>query len=239
MKYFTSDLHFDHPFVAALRGYTTDNTPVEDIRSMSVEERYKHVDVDAHDHMLLDNLLRLGKDDELWVLGDVASGSARSREKAVQLLGQLHVPRKHRHLILGNHESGMHPNAKAMADWGEVFSEIAVNGVTTITDCMGLPMPMTATLSHFPLLRSFQFGITPDGCAANALDPKWVPYALPAPSRLHLHGHTHAKTPFEFPGDDNQVNIGVDAWNGRPVSEQDIFGLYLSADRKLHPLLRL
>ena len=137
MKYFTSDLHFDHPFVAALRGYTTDNTPVEDIRSMSVEERYKHVDVDAHDHMLLDNLLRLGKDDELWVLGDVASGSARSREKAVQLLGQLHVPRKHRHLILGNHESGMHPNAKAMADWGEVFSEIAVNGVTTETVPLG------------------------------------------------------------------------------------------------------
>lgn len=237
MKYFTSDLHFDHPFVAALRGYITDDTPVEDIRSMSVEERYKHVDVDAHDHMLLDNLLRLGKDDELWVLGDVASGSTRSREKAVQLLGQLHVPRKHRHLILGNHESGMHPNAKAMADWGEAFSEIAVNGVTTVSDCMCLPV--TATLSHFPLLRSFQFGITPDGCAANALDPKWVSYALSAPTRLHLHGHTHAKTPFEFLGDDDQVNIGVDAWNGRPVSEHDIFGLYLSADRKPHPPLQL
>lgn len=215
MKYFTSDLHFDHPFVAALRGYTTDNTPVEDIRSMSVEERYKHVDVDAHDHMLLDNLLRLGKDDELWVLGDVASGSTRSREKAVQLLGQLHVPRKHRHLILGNHESGMHPNATAMGDWARVFGEIAVGGVTMLAD--GTPV----TLSHFPLYESFLDRTVPDGCAPNSIDPQWVEYALPRLGRWHLHGHTHAKTPFEFP-DDDQINVGVDAWGLKPVPESTL-----------------
>lgn len=232
MKYFTSDLHFDHPYVAALRGYITDHTPIEEIRTMPLQERYRHVDVDAHDHMLLDRLLTLGKQDELWILGDIASGSAASRLKAVRLLDQLHVPRKHRHLILGNHENGMHPNGPAMADWGRVFSEIAVSGVTTVHDCMGIPV--TVTLSHFPLLRSFQRGIVPDGCAPNSLDQKWVAYALPDPTNFHLHGHTHAKTPFEFPDDDDQINVGVDAWAGRPVSEQDIIGLYLSADRKPH-----
>ena len=60
MKYFTSDLHYDHPYVAALRGYITDHTPIEEIRTMPLQERYRHVDVDAHDHMLLDRLLTLG-----------------------------------------------------------------------------------------------------------------------------------------------------------------------------------
>lgn len=218
MKYFTADLHFDHPFVAALRGFITDGTPVEDIRAMPLVERYRHVNVDAHDHTIADNLLRLGKGDELWVLGDLASGNAASRSKAICLLDRLHVPRKHRHLILGNHESGMHPNAQAMGEWAEVFGEIAVSSVIRLTD--GTP----ATLSHFPLRDSFIDGIVPDGCAANALDPAWVEYAPPAVAPLHLHGHTHAKTPLEFPGR-AQINVGVDAWGLKPVPETALTGL--------------
>ncbi len=212
MKYFTADLHFDHPFVAALRGFTTDGTTVDELRAMPVMERYRHVDVDAHDNTILDNLMRIGEEDELWVLGDVASGNAASRAKAVRLLDRLNVPRKHRHLILGNHESGMHPNATAMGEWAEVFGEIAVSSVIRLAD--GTP----ATLSHFPLRQSFIDGIMPDGCAANALDPAWAEYAPPAVAPLHLHGHTHAKTPLEFPGR-RQINVGVDAWGLKPVPE--------------------
>lgn len=215
MKYFTADLHFDHPFVTALRGFTTDGTTADELRAMPVMERYRHVDVDAHDNTILDNLMRIGKEDELWVLGDVASGNAASRAKAIRLLDRLNVPRSHRHLILGNHESGMHPNATAMCDWARVFGEIAVGGVTMLAD--GTPV----TLSHFPLYESFFDRTVPDGCAPNSVDPEWLEYALPRLGRWHLHGHTHAKTPFEFP-DDDQINVGVDAWDLKPVPESTL-----------------
>ncbi len=43
MKYFTSDLHFDHPFVAAPRGFTTDGTTADELRAMPVMEHYRHL----------------------------------------------------------------------------------------------------------------------------------------------------------------------------------------------------
>lgn len=83
MKYFTADLHLAHPSVAAKRGY---------------EE-------DSHDQMIIDKInARVGKNDELYILGDISSESADSVKDALENLENLYVPPRKRRLILGNHE---------------------------------------------------------------------------------------------------------------------------------------
>lgn len=39
---------------------------------------------------------------------------------------------------------------------------------------------------------------------------------------LHLHGHLHSKTPFEFSGGLKRLDVGVDAWNYYPVSLEEV-----------------
>lgn len=73
--------------------------------------------------------------------------------------------------------------------------------------------------------------------STNALDTR---YKRLAPSldfrNLLLHGHTHAATPYEFKTallrqkvspDYTQINVGLDAWDLKPVSEEQIEELWL------------
>lgn len=47
-------------------------------------------------------------------------------------------------------------------------------------------------------------------------------YAPDVPDGIvHLYGHTHGKSPDEF-HDKTSINIGLDAWHLRPVSERQI-----------------
>lgn len=40
-----------------------------------------------------------------------------------------------------------------------------------------------------------------------------------------LHGHTHAGMPHEFENR-NEINVGLDAWNMRPVSEVELVRMF-------------
>lgn len=40
-----------------------------------------------------------------------------------------------------------------------------------------------------------------------------------------LHGHTHANTPHEFKNR-NEINVGLDAWDMRPVSEVELVRMF-------------
>lgn len=88
MKYFTADLHLCHPFVAATRGFykRTADVPEQGRRldginafrhSMSEKDFNALVDVERHDRTVINRINScVGKQDELYILGDLSSGGA-------------------------------------------------------------------------------------------------------------------------------------------------------------------
>lgn len=208
-QWFTSDLHLAHPHVAKLRGF-------EDYRE--------------HDETIIRNLNeRVAPDDDLYVLGDISSGSKTSLDEALRLLHRLNVGRTHRVLILGNHDS-TRLEAGKIRKFTTEFGQIALRGATTI------PSAGNVLLSHYPWAEHMDGNPRAD-LSTNALDTH---YKRLAPSldfrNLLLHGHTHAATPYEFKTallrqkvspDYTQINVGLDAWDLKPVSEEQIEELWL------------
>lgn len=89
----TSDTHFGHAKVAALRGFDS---------------------VAEHDRAVLGNLRRVLRDgDELWHLGDVTLGP--NREHALAQIAEL--PGSH-HLVLGNHDACVDRDSRAVTKRG-------------------------------------------------------------------------------------------------------------------------
>lgn len=228
MKYFTSDLHLHHPFVAALRGYTKPEyahlTPDElrDHAKRSRESLATMVDWQQHDMDVIGHINELvGERDELYVLGDLSTGGTRSLMGALEQLDRLRVPRWRRHLILGNHDLDQSMNmCRRMMD---TFSSVCVKGATVIDG-------YNILLSHFQFRHHFEQP-TPSGLSTNACDPKYAKYAFVDDchgNSLLLHGHTHAKERFEF-DNPRELNVGVDAWNMRPVSEEQVIEEFSNA----------
>lgn len=156
-KYFTSDTHFAHPFVAALRGYakpgfTSDNTIKQQANEAHMQVKdcvnwYRH-DMDVTDRI---NEI-VGPNDELYILGDLCSGGAWSLHQALMHIKGLRCPRNNRHLILGNHDDVLYGKSKGFKDLTEAFGEIGRIGMTDITDGETV---MPVFLCHFQWREDF------------------------------------------------------------------------------------
>ncbi|GAC57136.1 hypothetical protein GOHSU_16_00940 [Gordonia hirsuta DSM 44140 = NBRC 16056] len=122
VRYFTADLHLQHPKLAELRGFTS---------------------VAEHDEAVVGQLARLGAEDELWVLGDICSGGVASMESALAQLSGLAVPM---HLVTGNHDP-LHPMRRGaqrhFPAYAAVFGSIQQHARVKIG-------PEPVLLSHFP-----------------------------------------------------------------------------------------
>lgn len=218
MRYFTSDLHFHHPFVAALRGYAYKDVDKDAFdKAMEAHDGKALaglVDWERHDGDIVDNIMEsLGKDDDLFILGDISSGGKESLDSAIEDLKSLKMPRKRMHLILGNHED-LDMRRSKMDRYLEVFGEVSRTGVVSISGS-------NVVMSHFQFKDDFK-GVQYNGMSENTGADRYVRYAVVDDMMtLLLHGHTHAKTPFEF-GNPREMNVGVDAWDMKPVSENDI-----------------
>lgn len=187
MRYYTSDLHLGHALVAETRQY--DNT-------------------DVHDSAVLSKLHALNpKGDQLYILGDLSSGSKRGTERALELLADVPVTK---HLILGNHDPA-HPMHRDAWKWQrrylDVFESIQpfARQRFTVDD-----VRHEVLLSHFPY----------DG--DHTAEARYSQYRLRNYDRWLLHGHTHSGKRIA-PGT-RQIHIGWDAWR-RPVPEDDIADL--------------
>ncbi|HMS11718.1 MAG: metallophosphoesterase family protein [Microthrixaceae bacterium] len=146
-------------------------------------------------------------DDEVWVLGDFAMGRL---EETLPLTGAL-AGRKT--LLTGNHDpcwagkKGRTPDS--VAQWrGEYYRA----GFETILDgCVELNLGAKRVLAcHFPYRgdsgdhdRYLDHRPSDDGST-------WL-----------LHGHIHENGCIE----DRMINVGVDVWDFRPVSESDLVDL--------------
>lgn len=192
-QWFTSDLHFAHPHVAKLRGF-------EDYRE--------------HDETIIRNLNeRVAPDDDLYVLGDISSGSKTSLDEALRLLHRLNVGRTHRVLILGNHDSTRLEAGKIRKFITE-FGQVALRGTATIHEYGNV------LLSHYPYASQMD-DTRRDDLSTNATSSSLKHLAIPPENIVLLHGHTHATIPDEF-NDPQQINVGLDAWELHPVSEEQI-----------------
>ena len=192
-QWFTSDLHFAHPHVAKLRGF----------------EGYRE-----HDETIIRNLNELvAPDDDLYVLGDISSGSKTSLDEALRLLHGLNVGRRHRTLILGNHDT-TRLEANKIRKFITEFGQVALRGSATIHGYGNV------LLSHYPYANHLDDG-PHDGLSTNATSSRFQHLAIPPDGKTLLHGHTHAAIPDEF-NDPQQINVGLDAWELHPVSEEQI-----------------
>ncbi|MBT1161756.1 metallophosphoesterase [Bifidobacterium sp. SO1] len=221
--WFTSDLHFGHPLVARLRGYDDPDLPEEEL-------------VARHDTKIVNMInAHAGCDDTLYILGDVSSGSHRSVTMAAHALRGLNVPAKRRHLILGNHET--RSCTAVYTELWPLFCEIANMGELDAEDNDGHAWRLI--LSHYPY-RHLMDGEHSDERSTNATNPilsthapEWYGHRN---ERL-LHGHTHAKTIFDFAdraGGYDQLHIGWDAWH-RPVSLDELLPLLDPANARAYP----
>lgn len=235
MKYFTADLHLYHPFVAATRGFykRTADVPEQGRRpnginafrhSMSEKDFNALVDVERHDRTVINRInARVGKQDELYILGDLSSGGATNLRRALSLLDGLHVPPSRRHLVLGNHD-GFRMKPSNADDIAVRFGSVSDN---LFIDIDGIP----AVLSHVPRYEYLD-GSVREGMASNSLEKTLRKHAPRVPHGIiHLYGHTHGCNPDEF-HDGWSLNVGLDTWGLRPVSEDEVKKALLVAQSK-------
>ncbi len=153
-------------------------------------------------------------DDEVWVLGDLAMGRI---DEALPRAGQL-VGRKH--LVLGNHDRPFSDEKRREA-WSDRYRdeggfEALHHGVVEMELADGTDL----ILCHFPYRGD-------SGDRDRYVDERptdeggWL-----------LHGHVHEK----WRQRGRMINVGIDVWAGRPVSETQVIELIAGGETDLDRL---
>ncbi|MGI8937899.1 MAG: metallophosphoesterase [Iamia sp.] len=153
-------------------------------------------------------------DDVVWVLGDVALGPI---ERSLERVAQLQATKA---LIAGNHDRCWdgHDDPAKVAEWRDRYHQA---GFATIDDWAELELDgRTVRLSHFPY-RGDSHAEDRFESHRPTDDGTWL-----------LHGHVHDTWRQQGP----QINVGVDAWGGRPVAAAEVIALLDAGPRDLPPL---
>jgi calcineurin-like phosphoesterase family protein len=161
--------------------------------------------IEEHDETVISNWNKaVAADDIVWLLGDV---SLRWDDKLRWKLGRLNGTK---HLIAGNHDAvfpGHRDAYRNQAQWiGEgMFASIQAYARRKSAGREFL-------MSHFPY-RGDHIEGRPD---------RSVQYRLRDEGLWLVHGHLHSKDKVTGP---RQVHIGLDAWDLRPVPEEEVIAL--------------
>lgn len=193
--WFTSDLHIGHKLVARHR--SVDVNFFSPGRSREVSDEFVAA---WHDGMLSENWdAHVGRDDIVWVLGDISAGGSNAQRNALQWITQR--PGRKR-LVSGNHD-GCHPMHRNSHNWLREYlkafesvqsaARIRINGHSVL-------------LSHFPYRDD------------HTEVPRFDQWRLRNLGELLLHGHTHSAERVHG----RELHIGVDAWGMKPVAVQTI-----------------
>lgn len=175
-------------------------------------------DTDQMNTVMVDTLNTVaGPGDELWILGDLAMGQIESTLPALACLTA------DVHLVAGNHDR-CHPyNGAKHERFVDMYTEATGAASLTLTNSeLVLDGGTRVLLSHFPYTL-------PDGAGVDKF-ARWRP--IDDGSWL-LCGHVHEK----WRQRGRMINVGIDAWGGRPVSEAEILELIAlgPADREIIP----
>lgn len=148
---------------------------------------------------------RVGPGDEVWVLGDVAMGRI---DRSLALVGRMAGTKR---LVVGNHDRCFRRLAGSDKDLHEVwtaryeqagFDEV-VQGSTSL-DLPGFGAPVD--VCHFPYSGDSQE------------QERFVGHRPVDRGRVLLHGHVHSS----WRRHGRMINVGVDAWAGRPVDASEL-----------------
>lgn len=178
--WFTSDLHLQHEFMAALRGFP---------------------DAAAHDDTICQNWVKaVRKNDQVWVLGDMAV--TKNVARLEQMLERLQKLPGEKHLLGGNHDPchPMHRDShKYQRLYLTAFESVQVFARRRI-------IGQSVLLSHFPYE------------ADHTDEPRHTQYRLRNEGRPLLHGHIHSAERQRG----LEIHVGLDAWDLRPVSLETV-----------------
>ena len=177
MRYFTSDTHFGHPLVTALRGFLNNGRLRTEYRDVwqaqgraaahawikqyvrDNQTSFKAIcDITRHENTIIGNINEtVGRDDELWILGDLSYRC--TVEHTLECLRRINC--QHLHLIIGNHDrnfrlrsnDALYENVfETIDDYREIDMELPV------LDGTGKPTAATTRqtigMSHFPRLSA-------------------------------------------------------------------------------------
>jgi calcineurin-like phosphoesterase family protein len=150
---------------------------------------------------------RVTPSDVVWVLGDVALGPIQDSLSVVTELNGI------KHLVPGNHDrcfSGYRKGGPRAQDF-EMYSNVGFTVETEQVSLLNFSERGTEiwSLSHFPY-----FGDTHRDIIPEQNRPK-------DDGKILLHGHTHSSLQIR----NQQVHVGVDAWDYRPVSIDEVVEL--------------
>jgi calcineurin-like phosphoesterase family protein len=153
-------------------------------------------------------------DDEVWVLGDFALGRI---SETLPLVHELHGRVT---LVPGNHDRPWIGHHKGAAKWTASYLDAGFDAVV-----QG-PVPVEIGGTH-ALAHHFPYAGDSHG------DDRYAEHRPADRGRWLLHGHVH--TQWRQAG--RQINVGADAWGGRPVSDDELVALIAAgpADLALIP----
>ncbi|RPF21159.1 metallophosphoesterase [Myceligenerans xiligouense] len=204
--YFTSDMHFGHTNIIRFC-----DRPFDDVGHMNARLAELWNDT-------------VSDDDTVWVLGDVALGAL---DDSLTWIGRL---TGHKILVPGNHDRCWvgdralgRGTPEARAERREkARARYLAAGFAEIHDDPGrFPIAGSeAAVSHFP------FSGDSHG------EDRYVEHRPEDDGGWVLHGHVHDT----WRQRDRQLNVGVDAWGGRPVAVDRLAALIADGPRDLEPL---
>jgi calcineurin-like phosphoesterase family protein len=186
-RWFTSDLHFGHENIIRFC-----NRPFDSVHEMNVE-------------ICRSINSKVGPEDELWILGDLALGNSQKTIPIVR-----HLTAGTIHFVSGNHDR-CHPyngskHEKWIDQYKKLFSGDLYLGNTSLTLSDGTHVEV----SHFPYIGdSYDWGRGTD---------RFSDWRVKDQGNWLLCGHVHDS----WKQNNKMINVGIDVWGGLPASEYQI-----------------
>lgn len=176
---------------------------------------------DRHDEVILGHLHdSLSKGDNLWVLGDLSAGGKAAQLRALDIMEELKEDTGvTMHLIPGNHD-GVHPMHRRSLNWYEeylaVFESIQAYSRRKLAG-------RHVWVSHFPW----------KGGGDHTEDERYSTVRLNRENEADwlLHGHTHS--PVKTDPAQRMINVGVDAWDLKPVTIHQVENTIKNVEKEL------
>jgi calcineurin-like phosphoesterase family protein len=198
MRWFTSDLHLFHANCIAYC-----DRPFSDVDDMNAGLLARWNEV-------------VRPDDHVVILGDLTlKNPAPNGVPAPWLAEWLAAAHGMKELFAGNHDKLW--SERSRDKWRSLYEEVGVHWVSPKRYGLTLIRGEVAGLSHLPHTVTAHEDVSSDVYRASIPLPD-------SPDMWRLHGHVHT----QWLQRGRQINVGVDAWKGRPVSEVTIAGMMYS-----------
>jgi calcineurin-like phosphoesterase family protein len=159
----------------------------------------------------------VGANDEVWVLGDLAMGKIdESLALLARLAGRIV-------LVPGNHDRCSPLRGSGSASWSERYRRAGIARIE--------PGPVRMEVAGRAVLADhFPYRFQDEDVADPNARPERYPEAHPVDNgQWLLHGHVHER----WRQRGRMVNVGVDAWGGRPVSADELAAIMDRGARRL------